>query len=166
MRKLKDILADKIADLINYMLSMVIIPDITMDKVTELDEMQIIELKEKYGIEGIILDVDNTIRKDMKSIPEINKEWIENIGKHLKVVIVSNGKDVKLEQYFKEKGINYIQFAHKPLKKNFLKACELMGLEPEQVLSVGDDLIDDIYGGRKNNNMKTVLIKSVEDESR
>lgn len=69
------------------------------------------------------------------------------------------------EKYFEEQGIDYIGFAHKPLKKNFLKACEKMGVSPAKVLVIGDNLLDDVYGGKKNN-MKTVLIKTVEDDER
>ena len=40
-----------------------------------------------------------------------------------------------------------------------------MNLEPNKVLVVGDSLLNDIYGGKKNK-MKTVLVKEVEDEER
>lgn len=53
----------------------------------------------------------------------------------------------------------------KPLKRNFLKACEKMGVSPEHVLMVGDNLFDDIYGGKRNN-MKTALITDVEHDER
>ena len=86
----------------------------------------------------------------MKNIPKCNKEWIESLKGKLKVIILSNGKDQKIEQYFRENGIDYIGFAHKPLKKNFLKACEKMDVSPEKVLVVGNDLLTDIYGGRRN----------------
>ena len=38
----------------------------------------------------------------MKDIPKCNKEWIERLKDKLKVIIVSNGKDKKIEQYFDE----------------------------------------------------------------
>ena len=165
MRRIEDILADKIADLINYILSKAIIPDITIDKVTELDEKQIKEIKRKYEIEGIILDVDETLRKNMNDIPKVNREWIEKLRGQLKVIILSNGKDKKVEDYFKEKGIDYIAFAHKPLKKNYLRACQLLNLPTYKVMVVGDSLFDDIHGGQRND-MVTALVKNVIDEER
>ena len=131
----------------------------------ELDLDSIDNLKQKYGIEGVILDVDKTLRKEMKDIPKCNKEWIESLEGKLKIIILSNGKDKKIEQYFKEKGIDYIGFAQKPLKKNFLKACEKMKLNPEKVMIIGDSLFADIYGGKKNN-MMTALVKNVDDTER
>lgn len=165
MKPLEEVVADKIFDIINYILSKIIKPDITIDNVTQLSEEEIEKIKQEYGIEGIILDVDETLRKDMKSIPKSNQDWIESLRGKIKIIILSNGIDKDIEQYFKEKDIDYIGFSCKPIKKNFLRACEKMNLKPEEVLVVGDSLFDDIYGGKRNN-MKTALVKRVDDEAR
>jgi predicted HAD superfamily phosphohydrolase YqeG len=57
---------------VQYVLSKFIKPDITIDKVIQLDEKEIEKIKQKYGIDGIILDVNETLRKEMKSIPKYN----------------------------------------------------------------------------------------------
>lgn len=165
MKTLDEIVADKLIELAHYVLSKIVKPDITIDKVNELDSNRIEKLKEEYGIEGIILDVDETLRKEMRELPQINKEWIEALNGQIKIIIVSNGKDKKIEQYFREKGINYIGFAHKPLKRNFMKACENMNVSPDKVMVVGDSLFDDIYGGKRNK-MKTALVKDVEENEK
>lgn len=165
MKTLEDLVAEKLCDLVHYALSKIIKPDMTLSKVNELDIQAIEKLKQQYGIEAIILDVDDTLRKEMKDIPKCNKEWIEGLKGKIKIMIVSNGVDRDIEKYFKENGIDYIGFACKPLKKNFLKACEKMNVNPESVLMVGDSLFDDIYGGKRNN-MKTALVKEVEDNER
>jgi uncharacterized protein len=162
MKTLDELLADKILDLIHYVLAKKVKPDITLDTVGELDIKAIEKLKEDFGIEGIILDVDKTLRKEMRDIPKTNKEWIESLKDKIKIIVVSNGKDKKIEQYFQDNGIAYIGFAHKPLKKNFIRACEKMKIKPEKVLVIGDSLFDDIYGGKRNN-MKTALVKEVEE---
>lgn len=162
MKTLDEIIGDKILELAHYMLSKVVKPDITIDKVSQLDEKEIEKMKQKYGIEGIILDVDDTLRKEMKNIPKCNQDWIESLRGKIKIIILSNGIDKEIEKYFQEKGIDYIRFAHKPLKKNFLKACEKMDVSPDKVLVVGDSLLDDIYGGKRIK-MRTVLVKDVED---
>ena len=132
----------------------------TLSKVNELDIQAIEKLRQQYGIEAVILDVDDTLRKDMKDVPKCNKEWIEGLKGKIKIMIVSNGVDKDIEKYFKENGIDYIGFACKPLKKNFLKACEKMNVKPENVLAIGNSLFDDIYGGKRNK-MKTALVKEV-----
>lgn len=165
MKSLDELMADKICELINYVLSKIIKPDIEIDKVRELDGEMIGRLKQEYGIEGIILDVDKTLRKDMKKIPKCNQEWIENLKGQLKIIILSNGIDKDIDNFFKERGIGYIGFANKPLRKNFIKACKMMNVEPDKVLVVGDSLFSDIHGGKRNC-MKTVLVRDVEDEER
>lgn len=163
MKTLDELMADKIYELVNYMLAKRIKPDISLDKVTSLTEADIGKLKSQLGIEGVILDIDETVRKDMKSIPKCNQEWIEMLKSQLKVIVVSNGVDKNVEEFFKLQGIDYIGFAHKPMKKNFIKACEKMGMSPEKVLVIGDSLWCDIFGGQRNK-MKTALVKKVEDE--
>ena len=105
MKTLDAIIADKILDLVQYVLLRFIKPDITVDKVTNLDEKRFEELILKFGIEGIILDVDETLRKQMRNIPKCNQDWIESLKGKLKIIILSNGKDPKIEQYFQEKEI-------------------------------------------------------------
>ena len=163
MRKIEEIIGDKIIDLSHYLLAKVIKPDITIDKVNDLTVEKIEKPKQEYAIEAIILDVDRTIRKEMKMIPKCNQDWVDNIRGKIKIIVLSNGIDKNIEKYFQEKGIDYIGFALKPLRKNFIKACERMNVNPEKVLVIGDSLFDDIHGGKKNK-MKTALVKKVEEE--
>lgn len=165
MKTLDEMIGDKMLEIAHYILSKFVKPDMIVDKVTQLDKEKLDKIISKCGIEGIILDVDETLRREMKDIPKCNKDWIESLRCKVKIIILSNGKDKKIEQYFQEKGIDYIGSAHKPLKKNFIKACKKMNISPNKVLVVGDSLFDDIYGGKKNN-MKTVLVKEVEDNER
>ena len=163
MLSIEDKITNKLYQLANHLLSKFVKPDLHFNHVTNLTEEILIQIKQQYKIEGIILDVDDTIRSNMQSIPQCNQDWIDTLKKHFKIIIVSNGLDGKIEAYFKEKQIDYIGFAHKPLKMNFKKACEKLNLQPENILVVGDSLFDDIYGGKRNN-MKTVLIDFVENE--
>lgn len=162
MKQLDEILGDKLLDLAHWVLSKMVKPDLTFDKVLDINEKVIEDLKKKYEIEGIIIDVDETLRKEMRSIPACNKDWIKSLQGKFKILILSNGMDKEVEDYFKKQGIDYVGFARKPLKRNFKKACNKMGLRPEQVLVIGDSLFDDVYGGKRNN-MWTGLIKGVDE---
>ena len=163
MKPIEDIVADKIYELVNYMLAKKIKPDIKLETVGALSKEDIRKLKDELEIQGVILDIDETVRKDMNKIPKCNEEWIDMLKDELKVIVVSNGIDKGIENFFRLKGIDYIGFAHKPLKKNFIKACEMLGIAPEKTLVIGDSLFSDIYGGKRNN-MKTALVKKVDDE--
>ena len=162
MKRPEEILGDQILRLVDYALSKVIKPDITLDKVTDLSADELEKIKREYGIEAIILDVDDTLRAETDMIPKANREWIESLRGKVKIIILSNGIDKNIEKYFSDIGIDYIGFAHKPFKMNFVKACQRLGVKPENVLMVGNSLFDDIYGGQRNM-MKTALVNSVED---
>lgn len=165
MKSLDELAADKIYELVNYLLAKKIKPDMKLERVTSLTQEDVRKLKQDLGIQGVILDIDETVRKDMKTIPRCNEEWIDMLQRELKVIVVSNGVDRGIEDFFKLKGIDYIGFAHKPFKKNFIKACEKMGIEPEKTLVIGDSLWCDIFGGKRNQ-MKTALVKNVEEEQK
>jgi predicted HAD superfamily phosphohydrolase YqeG len=49
------------------------------------------------------------------------------------------------------------------MKRNFIRACDRLGIAPEKTLVIGDSLWSDIFGGQRNN-MKTALVKNVVDE--
>ena len=69
------------------------------DKVSDLDVQEIERIKQEYGIEAIILDVDKTLRADMQSIPKVNQDWLESLNGKVKMIILSNGVDKDIEQY-------------------------------------------------------------------
>ena len=163
MKPIEDMLADKIYELVNYVLSKKFIPDIKLDTVGMLKREDIVSLKQKLGIEGVILDIDDTLRSGMNKIPKCNEQWLDMLKEELKVIVVSNGIDGNVEKFLEAKGIDYIGFAHKPMKKNFIKACDRLGITPEKTLVIGDSVWCDIFGGQRNN-MKTALVKKVEDD--
>ena len=163
MKRIEDIIGQRMMDLAHWILTKLVKADLHVENVREITPEMIKKLKEDYNIQGVIIDVDETLRKDMNDIPECNKEWLKSLKGQLKVVILTNGIDKKLEEYFEKQDIDYIDFAMKPLKRNFKKACKKMDVNPENVLVIGDDLFDDIHGGQKNK-MKTILVKNVEEE--
>ena len=58
MKTLDELIADKIMDLLHYVLSKFIKPDIKLENVYQLDYNAMDKSKHQYGIEGIIFDVD------------------------------------------------------------------------------------------------------------
>ena len=133
MKRIEDIIGDKILDLAHLVLTKLVKADLQVENVREITPDMIKKLKEDYNIEGVIIDVDETLRKDMKDMPKCNKEWLGSLKGELKVVILTNGIDKELGKYFKSQDIDYIDFAMKPLKRNFKKACNRMDVKPENV---------------------------------
>ena len=46
----------------------------------------------------------------MRMLPRCNQEWIENLRGQLKIIIVSNGYDRDIKNYFEERGIDVINW--------------------------------------------------------
>ena len=137
-------------DAIEYILCKLIKANMNINSITELTEEEIDKIISHYGIKGVILDVDETLRYNMEDIPDYNKKWLEMVAKKLKVVVLSNGMDMNIKQQINKMGIEYIGFGLKPLKINFIKACNLLGLKPSEVIVIGDDILSDIYGAKRN----------------
>ena len=139
-------------------------PQLKIKEVKEIDYEFVKEIKRTYGIGGIILDVDDTIRKQMFEVPDCNQKWIEFMRKEFKLIILSNGFSGKIKEFCDKKGIPYIGFAKKPLKTGFLRACNEMGLEPQNVLVIGNSTICDIYGGNRSG-LITASVEKVKERN-
>jgi HAD superfamily (subfamily IIIA) phosphatase len=142
----------------------VIIPDFKYKDVKQIDFAELKRLTEKYGIEGIILDIDGTLREDMKKIDYRNIKWMFELSKILKICMVSNGIDKRVKKLADKLEIKYIPLAFKPLKRGFKQALQEMQIDdPGKVLVVGDEYLADIVGGKKMT-MKTALIEDKDEE--
>jgi len=59
-----------------------------------------------------------------------------------------------------EIGVNYIYDAHKPSRKNYLKAMEMMGTDLQNTVFVGDQLFTDVYGAKRTG-IRNILVKPI-----
>ena len=105
--RLQEMVEQKIYNVIDNKLKKFIKPSFSFNEVKDIDLEIVKKLKKEYGIAGIILDVDETLRKDMMTIPDCNKEWVEFMKKEFKVIILSNGIDKKIKEYAKENEIGH-----------------------------------------------------------
>ena len=114
-------------------------------------------------IQGLILDIDNTIMDIDKKFIDGLKDWNKSLNDNgIKTIIVSNtSKKYKAENASKILGVEYIMFAKKPAKSGFLKGAKMMGLEPKNVASVGDQIFTDVIGANMCG-MYSILVKLVD----
>jgi uncharacterized protein len=101
------------------------------------------------GIQGIILDLDNTIVSENDRYLSPGAEaWIKQ-ARQLKFqfFILSNGKRrYRVRAWAKRLKIGAISPAQKPLLPAFQKACRIMQLQPQQVVVIGDSWHTDVLG--------------------
>lgn len=122
-----------------------------------------IELLRKNKIQGLILDIDNTLIDFDKNLLEGTQEWCTNLKKQgIKMCILSNTNKLhKVKKVAEQLELEYLYFAHKPNKKGFNNAKELLKLEPENIAVVGDQIFTDVLGGNRSK-MFTILTKPID----
>ena len=116
-------------------------------------------LKEE-NINGLILDVDNTLLfHDRKMLTGLT-QWVENMKKNnIKLCILSNtNKKDKVDKLSKNLKIPYIFFAKKPLKGGFKKEDKILNMKNENIAVVGDQIFTDVIGANRMN-MYPILTK-------
>lgn len=103
----------------------------------------------KSGIQGIILDLDNTIiSEDDRYLSPYAEDWlIQARDSGIKFFILSNGKRrYRVEYWSKYLDIPAINPARKPFPGSFRKALRFMKLMPKQVVVIGDSRHTDVLG--------------------
>lgn len=105
-------------------------------------------LKQK-GINGVITDLDNTlVAWDVKdATPEI-VEWFKQMRDHdINVMIISNNKQERVKIFSEPLDTPFVFSARKPLSRAFKTAAEQMGLNKNEIVVIGDQLLTDVLGG-------------------
>lgn len=134
-------------------------PDLYFDSIRHID----LEILKDKGIQGVILDIDNTlVPMHAKDADESVIAWIAELkSKGFKVCILSNASEQRVVRFNRDIAVTAIHRAYKPAGKSFLNAARVMGLEPENIAVIGDQVFTDIYGGNKVN-MLTILVKPID----
>lgn len=118
-------------------------PDKYLKSVDEID----FEEYYKQGIRGIISDIDNTLVPHGAPADEhiINVfEKIHQLG--IETCLISNNKEPRVKPFADAVNSKYIFDAHKPSKKNYIKAMKIMGTNEETTLFLGDQIFTDVWG--------------------
>ncbi|MBW4441664.1 MAG: YqeG family HAD IIIA-type phosphatase [Plectolyngbya sp. WJT66-NPBG17] len=108
-----------------------------------------LKMLHRYGIRGVILDLDNTIvSEDDRYLSPEAEAWIENAKRSaFKLVILTNGhRQARIRLWSDRLGVSAIHPARKPFPKAFRQALNRMKLKPHQVVVIGDSFHTDQVG--------------------
>ena len=141
----------------NIIISLFIKPNIIVNNILELTSDELDYLK-TFGIKGLILDVDETLRYNMKMIDNDTFNWLIMAKSKMDIAVVSNGYDMRIEETLRLLKIPYYKMTFKPSKKYLLQALNTIGIKPEESLIIGDDYLSDILGGYRTN-INTCLVR-------
>ena len=122
-------------------------PDLYFKKVQLIN----FEILKENNIDGIAIDVDNTLIDYTKvlNIEVIN--WINDMKERgLKICILSNSNNKeKILSVANALNLEYIMSAQKPLKKGFKKAINKLELPSEKIAVIGDQVFTDVLGANR-----------------
>ena len=115
----------------------------------------------KKGYRGVIFDIDNTLVPHGAPADERSKKLFAHLKElGFKVVLLSNNKEPRVKMFNDAVQGSYIFKAGKPLKKNYIKAMEMMGTNPENSIFVGDQIFTDVIGAKRCG-MYCILVKPI-----
>ncbi len=122
-----------------------------------------IDFKKYYemGYRGILFDVDNTLvphgAPPDDRVRELFRQ-LKEIG--FKTCLISNNKEERVKPFADELETKYICNAHKPSRKSYRKAFDLLETGREQTMFVGDQVFTDVYGANRVK-MYTILVRPI-----
>lgn len=134
-------------------------PDETVESTYEIDFEKLYE----EGYRGILFDIDNTLVEHGKGASEQAMDLfrrLKEIG--YESCLISNNKKQRVSSFNEKIGAHTIFNAHKPGKKNYYYAMELMGTNIENTLFVGDQLFTDIWGAKRIG-IRNILVKPINE---
>ncbi len=122
-------------------------PNAVFDGITKID----FEFLKSHQIEGILLDIDNTLIDISRELKDDVVDWVMKAKQSaFKVMILSNtNKSYKYIPVSEKLGIDYIIFAKKPCKKGFYDASKHLGIELSKLVMIGDQVLTDVLGANR-----------------
>ncbi len=123
-------------------------------------------LLRKYGIKGLLLDLDNTLTTHDNPKPADGvMEWIELMkASGIHMCIVSNNHPPRVKPFADMLGLQFVSEGKKPLSKGFREAKGRMGLEWNELAVVGDQIFTDVLGANLKR-LKCVFVFPIEHET-
>ncbi len=123
-------------------------------------------LLHKYGIKGLLLDLDNTLTTHDNPKPADGvMEWIELMkASGIQMCIVSNNHPPRVKPFADMLGLQFVSEGKKPLSKGFREAKGRMGLEWNELAVVGDQIFTDVLGANLKR-LKCVFVFPIEHET-
>lgn len=141
--------------------NMLLLPDIKLERVTDIT----VPLLKKFGIESLILDVDNTLSTHHGQIlTDGLPQWLSYMKENgIDLTVLSNSKEKRVKPFAEKIGLDYISLGLKPLPFGYLRAVKALGSKRKNTAIVGDQIFTDILGGNTVG-LKTVLLTPIKPE--
>lgn len=116
------------------------------------------------GVRGVLLDIDNTLEPYENAVPgEHVVKWLDSLhAAGIKTAIVSNNNQERLDTFNKDIGMPGISKAAKPFAFNLKKMMKLLGVEKENTVFIGDQILTDVWAAH-NAGIRAILVPPIND---
>ncbi len=140
---------------------MLLKPHIKLNRITDID----LSLLRDNGIEGLILDVDNTLSTHHGEVlVDGLREWLDNMQENgIRLMILSNSKEKRVGPFANKLNLDYFSVGLKPLPFGYWKTTRKMGIKLKNTAIVGDQLFTDSLGGHLAG-VKTIILNPIKPE--
>ena len=94
----------------------------------------------------MILDIDDTLTSHGEPDPQKNcLVWLNNLKVHnIKMILVSNNFQKRVEPFAKKVNLPYIHFGMKPLPFGIIKALKILNSSKQKSVLIGDQIFTDV----------------------
>lgn len=123
----------------------------------------VIDFEKLYeiGYRGLVFDIDNTLvphgaPADKRAIELFAR--LKSIG--FCCCLISNNQEPRVKMFNEPIGVDYVYDAHKPSRKNYLRAMEIMGTDTDTTVFIGDQLFTDVWGAKRSG-IPSILVKPI-----
>ena len=132
-------------------------PDEYLDSAYQVDYEALYE----EGCRGIIFDIDNTLVPHGAPADERAEQLFARLKKlGFSCCLLSNNQYNRVSSFNRNIQGRFIENAHKPSTKNYVKAMELMGTNLDNTVFIGDQLFTDVYGAKRTG-MRNILVTPI-----
>ena len=139
-----------------------LVPDFRFERFSDAT----VEFLKEQGIEGLLLDIDNTL--EPYENPRPGKEvlaWFSSLeAAGIKCAFISNNGRERVELFNKNLGYTAFYNSKKPFKKNLILALSAIGVSKERAAIMGDQVFTDVWAGR-NAGIRTILLPPIKDKT-
>lgn len=127
------------------------------------ESIDTIPFKELYdkGYRGVIFDIDNTLVPHGAPADDHAIEFFKKLREiGYDTCLISNNKEQRVTSFAIPVGSKAVWDAHKPSRRNYLYACEIMKTTKDNTFFVGDQLFTDVYGANRAG-IKSILVNPI-----
>ena len=115
----------------------------------------------KNIISRIISDIDNTlVPHGFPADEHIIKVFEKVHGLGMDTCLISNNDEPRVKPFAEEVRSKYIYDAHKPSRKNYIRAMELMGTDKNTTLFLGDQIFTDVWGANRTG-IRSIMLEKI-----